>query len=100
MEIQKTPEGQNNIEKENRGGEIPLPNFRQYYKATVIKTLQYWLNRHTDQWKMMENSESYTFGQLINDKEARIDNGEKTVFKRRCWENWTATGRRVKLEHL
>ena len=71
MEIQKTPEGQNNIEKENRGGEIPLPNFRQYYKATVIKTLQYWLNRHTDQWKRMENSESYTFGQLINDKRGK-----------------------------
>ena len=28
-------------------------------------------------------------------KEARIDNGEKTVFKKRCWENWTATGRRM-----
>jgi len=33
-------------------------------------------------------------------KEARIDNGEKTVFKKWCWENWTATGRRMKLEHL
>ena len=28
-------------------------------------------------------------------KEARIDNGEKTVFKKRCWENWTATSRRM-----
>ena len=28
-------------------------------------------------------------------KEARIDNGEKTVFKKRYWENWTVTGRRM-----
>ena len=28
-------------------------------------------------------------------KEARIDNGEKTVFKKWCWENWTASGRRM-----
>ena len=28
-------------------------------------------------------------------KEARIDNGEKTVFKKQYWENWTATGRRM-----
>ena len=32
-------------------------------------------------------------------KEARIDNGEKTVNKR-CWENWTAIKvKRMKLEH-
>ena len=71
MEIQKTPESQNNIEKQNRGGEITLPNFRLYYKATVIKTLWYWLNRQRDQWKRMENSESYTFGQLINNKRGK-----------------------------
>ena len=28
-------------------------------------------------------------------KEARIDNGEKTVFKKWCWENWKATSRRM-----
>ena len=40
-------------------------------KATVIKTLWYLFNRHRDQWKRMENSESYTFGQLINDKRGK-----------------------------
>ena len=28
-------------------------------------------------------------------KEARIDNEEKTVFKKWCWKNWTATSRRM-----
>ena len=33
-------------------------------------------------------------------KEARIYNGEKTVSSNKwCWENWTATCKRMKLEH-
>ena len=33
-------------------------------------------------------------------KEARIYNGEKTVsFNKWCWKNWTATCKRIKLEH-
>ena len=100
MEIQKTQKAKTILRKRTEVEKSHSPTSDYITKATVIKTLWYLFNRHTDQWKRMENSESYTFGQLINDKEARIDNGEKTVFKRRCWENWTATGRRVKLEHL
>ena len=33
-------------------------------------------------------------------KEARIYNGEKTISNKWCWENWSATCKRMKLEHF
>ena len=92
------------LRKKNGAEGIILPDFRLYYKATVIKTVWFWhKNRNTDQWNKKESPEIIhaPTGTLFLTKEARLySGGEDSLCNKWSWKNWMATCERMKLEHL
>ncbi|KAL6053908.1 hypothetical protein STEG23_005773 [Scotinomys teguina] len=102
LEKQKPMISKSSLYNKAISGGITIPDFKLYYKATVLKTAWYWhKNRHVDQRNRIEDPDinAHRYEDLIFDKDAKSIKWKKeNIFNKWFWHNWMATCKKLQID--
>ena len=101
MEPEKTLSSQKNVEKDNQNWWHHNSGLQALLQTCKHQNSMVRAQKHIDQWNRIENPGMYSqlYSQLIFNKAGKNIHWKKdSFFNKRCWENWTATCRRMKLD--
>ena len=94
----------------NKAGDVIHPDFKIYYKTTVIKTVRYWQKTKTKtkktyikQWSSIEIPEinSHIYSELISNKGTKNTQwGKDNLFNKWFWENWISICKKKEVSSL
>ena len=89
------------LKGKNKFGVFTLPNFKIYYKATIIQAGWYWhKDKHTDQYNRIDSPEInlYIYVKFIFHSGAEKFNRETSVFNKKFWDKCILICNRMELD--
>ena len=104
METQKKPRiAKVILRKKNGTGGINLPDFRLYYKASHQDSMvlaQRQIYRSMEQNRKPRDKPIHLWIPYLSQRRQNYTQRKDNLFSKWCWENWSTTFKRMKLEHF